>query len=323
MSITQNIDIMSLIAEVLLIKYMKKIIFITAGITGIAVLILLVFTAIVALRDDKLESDKVNNDKVSNNEVNNDKINNDKTGDANITEESVSDTAEFHSKNGYIITYPKNWIASDSQEDVPAEVIREPSDKAFFSMQTHMDTRINNPGEMPQLHKDIERSFEDNPDYLVERLEWENTDETIAENSYFAAGSYVKDGKTWRFKELGIFSKSGTILTLRGMVLRDFAGEFGPVLDDIIFSVRSGDKKADVLNEAQVLLKVRALPEVAEYEAILGSAGKEASFEAQDEGDGWLVQVFEIVKNDDGSAHTATFGWYRINKKTGEIVKDL
>jgi hypothetical protein len=35
------------------------------------------------------------------------------------------------------------------------------------------------------------------------------------------------------------------------------------------------------------------------------------------------VHVFEIVKNDDGSSHTATFGWYSVNKNTGAAEKEI
>ena len=48
-------------------------------------------------------------------------------------------------------------------------------------------------------------------------------------------------------------------------------------------------------------------------------AGSKASFEIQDNGDDWGIQVFEIVKNKGETSHTATFGWYRVNKKTGEV----
>ncbi len=68
---------------------------------------------------------------------------------------------------------------------------------------------------------------------------------------------------------------------------------------------------------------LQALPEVVKYEADLKKAGKKSSFEAQDDGEEWLIQVFEIVKNDNEPSHTATFGWYRVNKKTGETIRDL
>lgn len=235
----------------------------------------------------------------------------------------ISTMAEFHSKNGYTITYPKNWTVDDSQQSVPAELIREPNGRAFFSMQTIFDPRITKPAEMPQVHRDVEQSFKNNPSYLVEWSEWEKEDKTIAENSYFVAGSYVEDGKSWRFKEITIFTKSGTALILRGATLKEYSKDFGSILDDIIFSVQPDDKNASYVNQTQALFKIKTRPEVVKYEADLRKAGKKASFETQDDGEQWSIQVFEIVKNGDEPSHTATFGWYTVNKKTGKINKDL
>lgn len=239
------------------------------------------------------------------------------------TPKPTSDTLEFHSKNGYTVTYPKNWVADGGGKDGSIEFIREPTGKAFFSMRTHLDARIAKPAEMPLVHKDVEKFFSADPAYVVERLEWEKADKTVAENSYFAAGTYVEGGKRWRFKELGIFTKNGIVLTLRGMTLRDFAGEFGPILDKIIFSVVPDEKNDVAVNETQALYQVKMLPEVIKYEADLAKAGKKASFETQDDGDAWLIQVFEIVKNGNEPSHTATFGWYRVNKKTGVAENEL
>ena len=44
-------------------------------------------------------------------------------------------------------------------------------------------------------------------------------------------------------------------------------------------------------------------------------------FEAEDLDEDWNVHVFEIVQEEEAS-HTATFGWYQVSKKTGEIQKD-
>lgn len=231
--------------------------------------------------------------------------------------------ARFHSKNGYTITYPKNWLVDDSQKTARAELIREPNGKAFFSMQTLFDPRITKPSEMPKVHQDLEQSFKNDRTYTVEWSEWESDDKTVAENSYFVAGSYVEDGKTWRFKEITIFTKSGTALILRGATLKDFSKEFGSVLDGIIFSVQPDNAKVTSINQTQALFQVKSRPEVVKYEADLKKVGSKASFEVQDDGDEWLVQVFEIVKNDNELSHTATFGWYQVNKKTGEVNRDL
>jgi hypothetical protein len=101
-----------------------------------------------------------------------------------------------------------------------------------------------------------------------------------------------------------------------------------------IFNVSFGNNKTanlisedkeitTIIDKDQAILKVKAQSEVVKYAADLEKAGKNASFEAQDDNTEWTIQVFEIVKNDDGPSHTATFGWYRVNKKTGEIIRDL
>lgn len=275
--------------------YLKKILL---AIIALMILSVLAFFASVIFGDNKLKDDKA-------------------------ALKPASAMAEFHSKNGYTIAYPKNWLVDDSQKDAPAEFIREPEGKAFFSMQTLADPRLAKPAERPQVHRDVEQAFKNDPAYLVEWSEWEKDDETTAENSYFATGSYVEDGKNWRFKELTIFTKSNIILILRGTALKDYSKNLGPVLDKIIFSVQPDDEKNIVLSQAQALFKVKSRPEVVKYEAVLEKAGKKASFEAQADGEDWLIQVFEIVKNDNEPPHTATFGWYRVDKKSGEVVKEL
>lgn len=39
----------------------------------------------------------------------------------------------------------------------------------------------------------------------------------------------------------------------------------------------------------------------------------------QDENGNYVVQVYELVDQDDGLAHTATYGWYTVDKTTGEV----
>lgn len=84
------------------------------------------------------------------------------------------------------------------------------------------------------------------------------------------------------------------------------------------------NKKFVSRSEAWAIDRVRAVPEVVEYELMLKSVGKDAAFMAQEDNTGfWSVQVLEIVKNDDGSSHTATFNWYRVDKKTGTVDKGI
>jgi hypothetical protein len=48
--------------------------------------------------------------------------------------------------------------------------------------------------------------------------------------------------------------------------------------------------------------------------------GRTTAFRATDNGKAWEVQAFENVRNADGG-HTATFGWYSVDKQTGRVSK--
>lgn len=127
--------------------------------------------------------------------------------------------------------------------------------------------------------------------------------------------------------------KNKLFIIIIGVILLIFLGYFLKIIlkgekiakpaDKIISNTSLDGNKAVNISQKQALSGVRALPEVAEYEAMLKNAGKKAEVEAEDGGDEWNVHVFEIVKNDDGSSHTATFGWYSVNKKTGAVEKEI
>lgn len=68
--------------------------------------------------------------------------------------------------------------------------------------------------------------------------------------------------------------------------------------------------------------KIKNLPEVKDYSSELEKAGSKVQFNAEDSEEVWSVQVFEIVSQGENS-HTATFNWYRVNKKTGEVSKEF
>lgn len=234
-------------------------------------------------------------------------------------------TKEFHSTYGFILKYPKDWVIDESRSDAPAEFIREPNGRAFYSMQAHTDPRLTSPDELPNFYKDIEDSFKNDARYLVEESGWEYEERNTADNSYFAAGSYAEDGKNWRFKEITIFSKSGNVLVLRGMSLKDYAGEYWPMIDKIFSSVVPDDNKtspyiAPKVTKEQVLTMVKNLPEVQEFVRLL--LPKQAEFEVEDWDTDWAVHVFELVVGEN-SVHTATFAWYRVDKQTGAMEKEL
>ena len=77
------------------------------------------------------------------------------------------------------------------------------------------------------------------------------------------------------------------------------------------FSVRDSN-----IIEQEALQKVQALSEVKEFIAELEANGKAASFNIEDRGDSWSVQVYDIVVQN-GDPHTATFNWYKVDKTNG------
>lgn len=42
-----------------------------------------------------------------------------------------------------------------------------------------------------------------------------------------------------------------------------------------------------------------------------------------DEGNDYIFQVYEVVADDAENSHTATFGWYGVNKLTGEVYNTM
>jgi len=74
--------------------------------------------------------------------------------------------------------------------------------------------------------------------------------------------------------------------------------------------------------EQETLQKIKTLPEVAAFVTELEQHGKKASFRVDDQENEWSVQVYEIVARD-GESHTATFNWYRVNKKSGAVDKEF
>ncbi|MBI2035928.1 MAG: hypothetical protein HYT12_04615 [Candidatus Liptonbacteria bacterium] len=83
------------------------------------------------------------------------------------------------------------------------------------------------------------------------------------------------------------------------------------------FSVRDNS-----IMKQEALQKIQALPEVQQFIAELEKNGKAASFNVEDSDNAWSVQVYEIVVQN-GESHTATFNWYKIDKKSGDVTKEF
>lgn len=71
------------------------------------------------------------------------------------------------------------------------------------------------------------------------------------------------------------------------------------------------------ISEEEAIEKVRQLPEVKNFLASVPSAHVEVSSSEKESGI-YLVQVFEVKDN-----HTATFGWWEVEKISGKVKKSI
>ncbi|MFA6397756.1 MAG: hypothetical protein WDK96_02835 [Candidatus Paceibacterota bacterium] len=229
------------------------------------------------------------------------------------------ETTKFQSKYGFTMDYPKSWIVDTSEKMGPIEFISEPSGKAYVSIQTANDPRLKVFSSRAVALIEAEKAFTENKQYNIEKFKWVYEDENNKLNSYAVNGSFKdKDGVEWFFNEIAVFIPDGTEYFYNSTVLAPFADEYVPILNKIILSYWPEKNQAELSR-----VKIESLPEVKEYEKILAESGKLATIEVEDGGDVWNVHVFEIIKEAGDSSHTASFGWYSVDKKTGAIVKDI
>lgn len=78
-----------------------------------------------------------------------------------------------------------------------------------------------------------------------------------------------------------------------------------------------------LLSAEEARQKIRMRTEVQKYEIEMEKLGSNAEIEVEDLGEDWFVHVFETVEDGGGISHTATFGWYTVNKKTGAVERDI
>lgn len=143
---------------------------------------------------------------------------------------------------GYSILIPKGWTMNDSRADMPADIIRNPEKSVFLSVQTFDDDRFKQEGGFTLVFKQVEKEFSSNPDYTVEVLEavpeHEIAGVTGPVGGFVVAGSYKEGEQVWRFKEYGIFTKSGRAFDLHGIIKKDQAKTYGAIVDAMLNSFK-------------------------------------------------------------------------------------
>jgi hypothetical protein len=78
------------------------------------------------------------------------------------------------------------------------------------------------------------------------------------------------------------------------------------------------------LTEKQAVERVMALPEVKKWMALVEKNAPKNRTVFKSEGlqmGRYLIHAYEDVNDGNGQSHNATFGWYEVDKKTGEAVK--
>ncbi|MBM3494910.1 MAG: hypothetical protein FJX72_11425 [Armatimonadetes bacterium] len=77
------------------------------------------------------------------------------------------------------------------------------------------------------------------------------------------------------------------------------------------------------LTEKQAIEAVRAQPEVAEWlRAFTGDLAERPRFTVEPEhGPVYVIHVYEDVPDPSGGGHTATLGWFEVDKRTGEVTR--
>lgn len=97
---------------------------------------------------------------------------------------------------------------------------------------------------------------------------------------------------------------------------------YPPKTTELLQKTMQGSEFTAVPTESAAIAAVQKRTEVVKYVFELSKLGKNAEFRAEDRGDVWAVQVFEVVDKGE-SSHTATFNWYSVNKRTGTVEPDF
>lgn len=221
-------------------------------------------------------------------------------------------------KNGYEIKLPRGWTKEGVEG--AAEVFWSPDRKAYVAVQFIADPRLLDEGGEEKVLAEIKASFKKDPDYELISFQsrFEKGEAVPATASgYLARGLLRYQEEIYVFQEFAVqVADQETLAVIRGAMQEEAVKKYEETVEEIMGSF---DPVAGMREAFSLVGKQK---EVIEFEKELAKAGKKAKYGIEDGGDVWLVQVYEIVEQD-GESHTATFNWYRVNKETKEISKEL
>jgi len=208
-------------------------------------------------------------------------------------------------------------LETDVGEREKVDVISEPNKKARVVIKYLEDPLLLESDGERQVVAYIKDYFESQPFYKIVSFRSRFDDpESGSMIGYFVEGIERLEGNDYNLLEQGVplgdrFMSIERVNVIVGadQKLRQTASQVATSWDALAGRIEARDL-------------VRREKEVQEYENRLAKEGKKVIINVSDDGSAWLVQVYEVVKQDEES-HTATFNWYRVDKKTMEISREF
>lgn len=85
---------------------------------------------------------------------------------------------------------------------------------------------------------------------------------------------------------------------------------------------KSTPTKAEPQPESTQLSKEEARQIVIDFAQVRNNDNLKTQYD-HEEGNDYIFQVYEVVDDGGGNGHTATYGWYGVNKLTGEVYDTM
>ena len=215
------------------------------------------------------------------------------------------------------LEYPRSWILERGIQG-STYIIREQSGRARVIITSTVEPRLLEDSGRIAITNEIERELTHNPLYDISGFKWIMPNRGAEINGYVAVGELQRRAR-YDFTEVGIVDGE-MLTTFRGEVLSEARNELGPVVDEILLSLRGQPRTsrpaASILLPEEAIEKVKQLPDIASYEAELQHAGKTIRFKVEDGADVWIVSAYARL----GSvASEVKVGRWKVHKATGAV----